>query len=265
MLSYFQLLKTLGPMKNGALTAELSGNWRQGRTVYGGLTAALCYEAAQSGFADLPPLRSLQISFIGPVTDTPQITTRRLRQGRNVTALQSDMMIGDQVVATTNMLFGQSRASELRYDCPAPKASTPEDTESFFPAAAAAFLPAFTQNFDVRLIEGHRPISGAARGYMRTWARHKDESSRVDLGSFIAIADVMPPAALPMFTKMGPVSSMNWQINILNHPCETEDGWWHIELDLTASRDGYSSQIMRYWNRAGVLCAEAVQSVTIFI
>jgi len=252
MLSYFQLLETLRSTDNGQHKVDLPDNWRQGRTLYGGLTAALCYEAARRDMPDLAPLRSLQVSFIGPVTDNPQITTRCLRRGRNVTAMQSDMFIGEQIVASANMLFGQSRDSELRYDCPTPKASLPEDAEPFFPAAAEPFLPAYVQNFDLRLIEGHRPASS-------------DEESRAGLGSFIAIGDVMPPAALPMFTQMGPVSSMNWQVNILNDTCASDDGWWHIELDLTASRDGYSSQIMRYWNRAGVLCAEAIQSVTIFI
>lgn len=265
MLTYMQLLETLRPTDDGGWAVTPSDNWKQGRTLYGGLTAALCYEAAVRRFDDLPPLRSMQVSFIGPVTDSPQITARRLRQGRNVTAIQSDMRIGEQVAASANLLFGQSRSSQLRYDCPAPKASAPGDTEAFFPPAAAPFLPPFTQNFDVRLIEGHRPMEGAARGYMRTWARHKDAASRKGLGSFIAVGDVMPPAALPMFSQMGPVSSMNWQVNILKDDCETEDGWWHIELELTASSGGYSSQIMRYWNRAGELCAEAVQSVTIFI
>lgn len=264
MSAYRPLLETFTRTPAG-WAVNITDNWKQGRTIYGGLTAGLCYEAAIRSHNDLPPLRSLQISFIGPVTDNPVITTRLLRQGRNVTAIQTDMHIGDQIVASATLLFGQSRESVLTVGRPAPQASLPEQTDPFFPDAATPFLPPFTQNFDVRLIEGSRPMMGAERGYMRTWARHKNKASQDGLSSFITIGDVMPPAALPMFKTMGPVSSMNWQVNFLKDICQTDEGWWHIELDLTASENGYSSQIMRYWNTAGELFAEATQSVTIFI
>jgi acyl-CoA thioesterase len=63
---------------------------------------------------------------------------------------------------------------------------------------------------------------------------------------------------------MGPVSSVNWMINFLGEP-ETEDGWWHIETKETATANGYSSQIMRFWNASGDLVAEGMQSVAIFV
>ena len=240
-------------------------NWTQGRTLYGGITTGLCYAAAVRNYDNLPPLRSCQISFVGPVTDNPHIQVHRLRQGRNVTAIQVEMTVNEHIVATANMLFGQGRTSKLALDCPAPHAPMPEDTPLFFPKEFSSLAPAFTHNFDVHLIDGHRPITGSKQGYIRTWARHKDPASWEGLGGFLTLADVLPPAALPMFTQMGPVSSMNWQINILDDEPTTENGWWQVENTLTAASGGYSSQIMRYWNRAGKLCAEAIQSVTIFI
>ena len=244
---------------------NITDNWRQGRTLYGGLTTGLCYAAAQREFKDLPPLRSCQISFVGPVKDSPSLTAMKLRQGRNVTAIQVDMRIGEQNVAMANLLFAESRASQLTTAHPAPEAKAPETYPDFFPAAFKDFFPTYTHNFDVKLIDGARPVTGAERGYMRVWARHKDEGSRIGTGSFLTIGDVLPPAALPMFKQLGPVSSMNWQVNLLEDDMHTQDGWWHIEVELTVSKGGYSSQIMRYWNMDGVLCAEAVQSVTIFI
>ena len=267
------------------LTLSIPDNWKQGRTLYGGLTTGLCYAAAQHQLNGLPPLRSCQISFVGPVTDDPHLTAHILRQGRNVSAVQVEMKIDPpsdesktvapktvtpktvtpKTVAMANMLFGLSRASKLTVNYPAPMANAPEEVPHFFPKAVEGFVPAFTKNFDIRLIEGERPMSGSERGYIRVWARHKDESSRHGMASFLTLGDVLPPAALPMFKQMGPVSSMNWQINILEDHLETEDGWWQIETKLTSSKGGYSSQIMRYWNSAGILCAEATQSVTIFI
>ena len=264
MANFAQLANSLTDSASG-WTLDISDNWKQGRTLYGGLTTGLCYEATQRALGGLPPLRSCQISFVGPVSSTPHIKAKTLRQGRNVTTVQTDMYIGDQNVATAALLFGAGRESKLTVGHSAPEATAPEDYPSYFPDEIAAFAPAFTHNFDIKLIEGGRPITGAERGYIRVWARHKDPASRNGMGSFLTLGDVLPPAALPMFKKMGPVSSMNWQINILNEAMKTEDGWWQIETELTASSRGYSSQIMRYWNSEGQLCAEATQSVTIFI
>jgi hypothetical protein len=42
----------------GAFRGRVAENWLQGRTLYGGLTAALCLEGALSAFPELPPCGS---------------------------------------------------------------------------------------------------------------------------------------------------------------------------------------------------------------
>jgi len=198
----------------GGYRFDIPDDWRQGRTAYGGLTAGLSLAAVQREFTDLPPLRSLMINFIGPITDNPVFKSRLLRQGRNVTSIETQALIGANVVATTTFIFGAARESGLRVELPAPKAASPEDCELFTPEFARDFVPAFFHNFDTRIIAGSRPMSGAKDGYIRTWSRHIDEASREGIDSLVTIGDVLPPAALPMFTKMGPVSSVNWMLNI---------------------------------------------------
>ena len=61
-----------------AWTVTVSDDWLQGRTVYGGLGAALCLEATQRSIPDLPPLRSAQVSFAGPATGRLRIHLRVL-------------------------------------------------------------------------------------------------------------------------------------------------------------------------------------------
>lgn len=251
--------------RDGGYLFDIPDNWRQGRTAYGGLTAGLSLIAAQRQFSDLPPLRSLMINFIGPVTENPVFKSRLLRQGRNVTSIETQALIGEDVVATTTFIFGAARTSDLSVQHPAPEAAAPEGCELFTPEFAKPFVPVFFHNFDTRLIAGSRPMSGAEEGYARTWSRHIDESSRQGLASLVTIGDVLPPAALPMFKKMGPVSSVNWMFNVLVDEPVTRDGWWHIETKLTAASGGYASQVMRYWNSDGVLVAEGMQAVAIFV
>ena len=242
---------------------DLPANWKQGRTAYGGLTAALMLAAAAQQFDDLPPLRSALINFVGPVTDSPLLSANLERRGRNVTSISANAKIGEKVVGRADFLFGTARASDINVGFPAPPAMPPEDAEPFTPAAAAAMVPTFFHNFDTRLIAGHRPMMGD-EGYIRTWSRHKDPASREGVESLLCIGDVLPPSAMPLLRKMAPVSSMSWMFNLLTDNPQTDDGWWHIEARLTAAGGGYSSQVMRIWNTDGELVVEGMQSIAIF-
>ena len=264
MTGFNDLAKAVTANEDG-YGSTIPDNWRQGRTAYGGLTAGLSLIAAQNQFPDLPPLRSVVVNFIGPVTEDPVFSSRLLRQGRNVTSVETEAKIGPGTVATSTFVFGAARESDLSVQCPAPDAPKPADCELFTPEFARDFVPVFFHNFDTRLIAGARPMSGAKEGYIRTWSRHIDPESRSGMASLLTLGDVLPPAALPMLNKMGPVSSVNWMFNVLVDNPATEDGWWHVETSLTAAGGGYASQVMRYWNTDGVLVAEGMQAVAIFV
>ena len=60
------------------------------------------------------------------------------------------------------------------------------------------------------------------------------------------------------------MSSMNWHVNFLEDHVSTDDGWYLIETALNAAQGGYTSQLMRYWNKSGELIAEGMQSFAIF-
>src|SRR5690606_33056556 len=66
----------------------------QGRTTYGGLSSALALAlaAAKQVEPELPPLRSAQIAFIGPLADAVTVTAKRLRRGRNAAFVQADVV-----------------------------------------------------------------------------------------------------------------------------------------------------------------------------
>jgi len=247
------------------LDYEIDDSWRQGRTAYGGITAGLSVAAAQRDFADLPPLRSAQVTFVGPVKATPKYETRLLRQGRNVTTIKVLGVDEGGVSSVATLMFGAARESSIKQDLAMPKSTRPEETPPFHPDEHLTFVPKFTHYFDMLMIEGERPFSGSDRGYIRCWTRHKDPASWTGADSFMCLGDVLPPSAFPMFTTMGPISSMNWHMNILVDDITTEDGWFQIETILNAAAGGYCSQLMRFWNRKGDLIAEGMQSVAVFI
>lgn len=240
-------------------------SWRQGRTAYGGLTAGLSLIAAKKQFSDLPPFRSATINFIGPVTEDPFFTSRKLRQGRNVTSVETQGTVDGKPISNCTFIFAAQRESAINIDYPAPEAPRPEACEPFTPPAARDFVPAFFNRFDTRLIEGARPMSGADKGYIRTWSRHYDAASREGIASLLTLGDVLPPSAAPLFKELGPVSSVNWIFTVLSDDPKTKDGWWQVETKLTAAMGGYSTQVMRIWNMDGELVAEGMQCVAIFM
>ncbi len=242
---------------------DVPDSWKQGRTAYGGLTAGLLLARARGAEEALPPLRSALVNFTGPVTDALDLSSEVLRRGRNVTTVATRADQDERAVGTATFSFGAGRDSHVSVDLPAPDADAPQSHPPFH-EPDSDFIPAFIRNFEVTLIEGGRPLSGAERGYIRCWARHRDPASHGTEAGLLCLADILPPAAFPVMTQLGPVSSMTWICNILRDPA-TDDGWYQVEADLTAALDGYSSQVMRMWNSRGELVVEGMQSITLFV
>lgn len=257
-----QTLKTLVDQA-ATRSPDLPESWKQGRTAYGGLSAALLLARARGDHPELAPLRSALVNFTGPLTESPDITTEVLRAGRNVTTIYARADIDGRAACTATFSFGAARESHISEDLSAPAAPRPEDCDLFH-EEGSSFVPPFLHNFETRLIEGTRPMEGGTRGYLRMWARHADLASRDGELSLLCLADILPPSTMPIMRQFGPVSSMTWICNILREPTTT-DGWYMVEADLTAARDGYSSQVMRMWNTDGALIVDGMQSIAIFV
>lgn len=249
----------------GGWRVPLTRNWMQGRTAFGGWTSAVLLEAAQRDGADLPPLRSALVNFTGPVTGVPLLTTRVLRQGRNVTTVAAEAQIADQVCGTATFSFGAAQDSAIAVAEPGPAAPEPESCPPLIPKQAQAMAPGFHHNFDIRLIEGDLPFSGSDRGYLRGWARHTDPQAWDGMVPLLCLADILPPAVFPLFPRPGPNSSMTWICNVLHDTPRTEAGWWQVETVVSGAANGYSSQHMRMWNSDGALVVDGMQSVVVFV
>lgn len=238
-----------------SLSLTVEPEWLQGRTCYGGLSAALAYRATSGIAHDLPPLRSAQIAFVGPLADTVHAKPVLLRRGKN-TAFVSCDVTGDAGIGLRALfLFASSRESRLAWSDIAPLDFQP-------PGAIVAYrppMPLFLKNFDVA-DAGEWP-----RGGFRRWVRLKERDGLDPLFELIAIADALPPAAMALGAQfVGPVSTTTWQLNLVNDAPATTDGWWLIETVTLDVGDGTSSQAMTIHNRNGDAVATATQSVALF-
>jgi acyl-CoA thioesterase len=247
---------------DGVLRSDIPDSWMQGRTTYGGLSAALCLETALRAFPDLPPLRSANISFIGPAGGTTEGRARVLRQGKSVSFVEADLS-GEAGLATRcTFAFGASRESIFNQIwTPPAEMPAPEDCEPFIPKGLG---PNFASHFDTGLAKGARPGTGSKEHDHFIWVRHCDAAA-TGVVALVALADMPPPAVMPMFPTFKPVSSMTWMMNFLTDSPQTRDGWWLLESRAENAGQGYSSQDMLVWNRDMELVIAGRQSVAIFL
>ena len=263
MTRYTELMNSLHRKSDHTLDAHIPESWMQGRTTYGGLTAALSLQAAM-GLVDDLPIRSAQVAFVGPVGGDVQIKPTLLRRGKNTAFVSVDITAESGVTAQSIFAFGKAKESAIHFDdMPMPTVRPPEAIESFFDEGRPR--PGFTQNFDMLLATGDRPISGSKDKSIGLWMRHLDPDTPQDATAVLAIGDAPPPAVMSMFTEPLRISSMTWMAEFMTDTITTDpEGWFFAQHTAQLAKDGYSSQSMRLWNRQGDPILVGRQTIAVF-
>ena len=250
------LLAAARPTDTG-FTAHIPANWLQGRTAYGGLSSALALHAAQMSDTDLPPLRSAQVAFVGPLAGDVTVTATRLRRGRNAAFIQSDITSDAGLGYRATFVFMAAQVSAIDHDRRTPATETPPAPDRALYRGPPEF---FTGNFQF-LDYKDRPRPAE----LLRWVRLIDRTGLDPAVEVMAVADALPPAAFQLLGKaFKPLSSLTWIVNLLTPAPATTDGWWLLAAETDYARGGSSSQTMRLWNAAGELVVEGMQSVAIF-
>ena len=240
-------------------TADVSEDWRQGRTLFGGLSGALCLEAAKREFIDLPPLRSAQFALVGPAAGKIMVRLSMLRRGKSTAFVGADLFGEDGLATRATFCFTGPRPSAYKY-------ATDAMPEIRMPAQSTPFSRKvnFAQHFDNRLAGGNLPFSKAPDPTMLLWMRHRDEALIPSPTALVALADAPPPAAQVLFDQQAPVSTMTWAFDFLTDDLKTEGGWWLIRVSAESVLSGYSSQAMTVWSSTGKRVLVGHQNVAVF-
>ncbi|WP_447762090.1 acyl-CoA thioesterase [Sphingopyxis panaciterrae] len=243
-------------------TAHIDEGWMQGRTAYGGISSAVALAGTIALHPTDTPLRYAQISFVGPVGGDCTVTTRVLRRSKSSlfvdAGVSSDAGFGTSAV----FAFSGDRASHLDHnDLTMPAVPDPE---TLTPVPDHKVRPSFTRHFDMRPTTGPRFDWKGEVGEYLTWVRFVEEPACHPAVALLAMGDALPPAAMALFTEFGPISSMNWTVNMLTGSPQTEDGWWLLSAKTGYARGGFSVQDMMLWNRAGEPVLSGSQGIAIY-
>ncbi|MBD3730166.1 MAG: thioesterase family protein [Sphingomonadales bacterium] len=258
-MSFAQILATAEPLEGG-FALDIPDRWKQGRTAYGGFSSALAHECARRLAPDMPPLRSAQVAFVGPVAGRAEFRARILRRGRNASWVEVQAACDGAVAYSATFVFMGPVESALHlHDVPLPAGITPVGQASDF---ASRMGPSFIAgNFEVRFA---KPRPAAPMPEVCWWVRVGERDGLDPMTETLLVADALPPGVLPMLGARVPVSSMTWQANYLTAAPATQDGWWLLQSVGDYAEKGCSSQRMAMWNAAGEAVISGMQSVALF-
>ena len=242
-------------------TGMAPDSWAQGRTLYGGMTAALAWATTIRSMPDLPPLRSAQVAFVGPAAGQLRIEPLLVRQGRSASFVRVSVSGEKGPAAECLFSCGAPRESRVvHHSAPAPSVRPPDSCEALFPGGAG---PTFAHNFQMLLAGGQRPFAGGEPSFT-CWTRFTRSQGVEPLTGLLALADALPPAAMVSFPEFGIISSMTWSIEVDALP-DSADGWFLQRATAEDTADGYSRQAMTVWDETGRRLFAARQTVAIFV
>jgi hypothetical protein len=250
LMTLDEIVAGLTPSGSGEFAIDLPDNWSQGRTAYGGITAALGLASARAAFDNLPPLRSAQVAFVGPLGGWMALVPTLLRRGRTASFVQVVASSGANVGAVVTFVFAADRESAVSIPIPDTPVATGE-------ALQVPEQVRFAQNFD-------HWFAGADSNYVDRFIRLKSPSAVDPEIELLAVADLLPPPALFNMPEIVPLSSMSWQIDLMAPARRSADGRWRLRNEAEMHDRGLSTQLMWMWDGDGRQVASGRQLVTLF-
>lgn len=240
--------------------------WSQGRASFGGLVGALLYQAMAEQCEPDRGLRSMAVSFVGPVApeQDAHFSGEILRQGKAVSQFEARARQDGQTVAAALASFGAARASAVQVAPePAPEAPAP-DTCKRLPYLKGV-TPEFTREIEMRWAFGGLPFSNTPEREMGGWMRFRDASGPMTAAHLVALIDAWPPAVLPHLKQYAPASSLSWIFELMQPLPQLNAGDWLLyRAGIDQASDGYGQTSAAIWSSSGQLLALSRQTVTIF-
>ena len=223
----------------------ISAEWGQGRSIFGGLTAAIVLVHIESN-NDLTgrDLRTINIHFCGAViADVPcEFRHRVLSRGRSVVQIEGQLLQEGEVKTEIVACFTTDRISAITIYSPSklfPVAA--QDTQEMASEFKQDSAPRFVGYFDLRQTNNNFPFTGSNHSLITGLMRYAKPIESLDDATIVALIDAWPPAVLPMMTKRAPSSTITWNIEFM-HPraaLEVEDMLYY-ECSALQSGQGLS-------------------------
>ncbi len=260
MTTQLSTLLANASVAQGTLTTPLPSDWMQGRSIYGGLQAALALRAMRTLVPSIP-IRSLQTNFIAPLSGIVRVESQILREGKNTVQVEAKLFREGELTTQVLGVFGKSRTSEIQVKVPSEQlGDSPSTTFPFLPGVT----PNFTQHFSMRLHKGGMPFSGVET-LASIYELDLRDTGPVTEEHLIVFADVVPPLAMSQLRTPTFGSTLSWMMEFLAMP-EPATGMqhWHLHTKLISAEGGYNNQSSVLRSPTGQALALSRQCMLVF-
>lgn len=245
---------------------SIQPDWGQGRTTFGGMSAALILAKMLRDTDPLQALRSVNVSFCGPVLvdEEIQVDTQVLSSGKSISQKTGTVTQHGSIRTHISACFGTERTSNIQALVEKRNDLGEPGKGNHLPFIKGV-TPDFTQNIDLCWTRGGLPFSNTKETSIAGWARLKHTPRSFDDEHLLAIIDAWPPAVLPMLSKPAPTSSVTWNVEFLHsRPGLAPNDWVFYECDVIQAENGYAHTQARVYHPNGDLIALSRQLVTIY-
>ena len=251
--------------KRNTATMQFPASWCQGRTAFGGLSAALLYQAMRQQISSDRRLLSISTNFVGPLlADTDfSMAVDILREGKNSTQVLAKAVQNNQVSVVVQACFAKARDSAIHVPVSKKMTLKPVEPRHTLPFQSNT-MPAFFQHIDLCPQQGAMPFSAADSSHLGGWMKLKHATDTINEAHIIALTDAWPPTLLQMFKQPAPASSMSWYLEFVQAPQLASDEWLGFEAMTHHCKDGYGLEDGSIWSQAGELLALTRQTVALF-
>lgn len=248
-------------------TFSIAPDWAQGRSVFGGLSAALILHKIET----LTPLenkqlQSLSVNFCGPleVETSCEIQYSVLSNGKSITQVQGQLLQNNEVKTHITACFGLTRESSIHVSAPDSQPIATMGQAKPFPYIKGV-TPEFIQHLELGLLNKAFPFSGVKTTEVIGWMKFKETPSRFSNPALVALIDAWPPAVLPMLNKPAPASSITWNLEFTEPGVTLEkDSPVYYECEVTQAHHGYAHTEAKIFHPNGQLIALSRQLVGVY-
>lgn len=254
-------------LAKGNTPFTIDDSWAQGRSVFGGLSAALLLTHVEehTKFLDRE-LRSIHVQFCSALFVNEPVTLKYsvLSTGKSVANIQASLYQNNEIKTFITCCFANERPSQIQVDTPIVDISSPYSQARPFP-----FIPGMTPNFiqhlDLRQSSDNMPFSGSKNMPIKGWMQFKSPSSQLNDSAILALIDAWPPGVLPMLKQPAPASSVTWNVEFL-HPRQklAADTPLYYECEVTQASSGLAHTQARITSPNGETIALSRQLVAVY-
>ncbi len=240
--------------------------WGQGRTAYGGVSAAMLLAAIQEKVETGRLMRSFNCNFVGPLLlEQPfTIDVEVLRQGKSASQVVARAIQDGKTSILCQVCFGVARESKVKV--------VNKDTHDMSLPKKAKFLPQipkvtpkFLRFFDLAIDKGKLPFTGSKKSLIHGWMRYTNPPESITDAHLIGLIDSWPPTVLQMLRWPAPASTMCWNVEFIHpHTALQPTDWFAYQSHTRQAEDGYAHTEANIWDQKGELIAISRQAVAIF-